>query len=173
MKWFPSLLVVLCLLVAGCQKSKPVESKPVGAFPSEPTEAQPKLPTIKLWLGAEEMPAEIAITAKQIQTGMMFRTNVDENAGMIFVFNGTMRASFWMKNCPKPLSAAYIDPAGRILEIHDLVPHETNSVVADSDQVQFVLETSRDWFKKKNIGVGTVIRTERGSLQQTFFGSGN
>ena len=41
---------------------------------------------MKLWLGAEEMTAELALTAEQVQTGMMFRTNLAENAGMLFVF---------------------------------------------------------------------------------------
>jgi uncharacterized protein len=167
MKRFLSLAVLLCLLVVGCQKNASVDKTPSTVF--EPTQAQPKLPTMKLWLGAEEMPTEIATTADEVQTGMMFRTSMEENAGMLFVFPYTMKASFWMKNCPLPLSAAYIDPEGRILEIHDLEPHNTNAVLAASDQVQFVLETNRDWFKKKNIGVGTIIRTERGTLQETFF----
>ena len=62
-----------------------------------------------------------------MQTGMMFRTNLAENAGMLFVLPMPQQASFWMKNCPLPLSAAYIDPEGVILEIHDLQPHNTNS----------------------------------------------
>ena len=55
-----------------------------------------------------------------------------------------------------------------ILEIHDLQPHNTNDVVAASDRVQFVLETNQGWFRRHNVGPGTVIRTERGSLADTF-----
>lgn len=134
-----------------------------------PTAAQPKLQTMKLWLGAEEMAAELALTAEQVQTGMMFRTNLAENAGMLFVFSVPHRASFWMKNCPLPLSAAYIDPEGVILEIHDLQPHNTNSVVASSEQVQFVLEANQGWFGRHHVTPGMVVRTERGPLMETFF----
>ena len=74
-----------------------------------------------------------------------------------------------MRNTVIPLSAAYIDPEGTILELHDLKPLEETPVEAGSDNIQFVLETPQGWFKKNNIGVGTVIRTERGSLQETFF----
>ncbi len=152
----------------GCGKAAPPANGPE-AGPSLPTAAQPKLQTMKLWLGAEEMVAELALTAEQVQTGMMFRTNLAENAGMLFVFAAPQRASFWMKNCPLPLSAAYIDPEGIILEIHDLQPYNTNSVPASSERVQFVLETNQGWFRRHNIGPGTLVRTERGSLAETFF----
>jgi len=170
-------LRVLTLLLAvavcggcghGCKQAALPAAEPA-ASPSLPTAAQPKLQTMKLWLGAEEMVAELALTGAQVQTGMMFRTNMAENAGMLFVFSEPHRASFWMKNCPLPLSAAYIDSEGVILEIHDLQPHNTNNVEAASDRVQFVLETNQGWFQRHHVAPGTVIRTERGSLLDTFF----
>jgi uncharacterized protein len=162
------LAAVLCGGCAGgCNKPASPATGPV-ADPSLPAAAQPKLSTMRLWLGAEEINAELALTGEQLQTGMMFRTNLAENAGMLFVFPLPHRASFWMKNCPLPLSAAYIDPEGVILEIRDLKPHDTNSVVASSDQVQFVLETSQGWFQRHQVTAGTVVRTEHGSLVETF-----
>lgn len=138
--------------------------------PALPTEAQPKLQTMKLWMGAEEVTAELALTREQQTVGLMFRTNMDENAGMLFVFPGTYQASFWMKNCPMPLSAAYIDPNGRILEVVALHAQDTNAVMAKTADVQYVLEMNDGWFKRHNISDGTLIRTERGSLRETFFG---
>ena len=116
------------------------------------------------------MVAELALTGLQMQTGMMFRTNLAENAWMLFAFPAPHRASFWMKNCPLPLSAAYIDPEGVILEIHDLQPYNTNSVTASSEQVQYVLETNRGWFGRHHVTTGMLIRTEHGPLRETFFG---
>jgi len=153
----------------GCKQATTPPAGPV-AGPSLPTAAQPKLQTMKLWLGAEEMVAELALTGEQTQCGMMFRTSLAENAGMLFVFPAPFRASFWMKNCPLPLSAAYIDTEGVILEIHDLQPHNTNSVVASSERVQFVLEVNQGWFGRHNVTPGMVVRTERGPLRETFFG---
>ena len=146
--------------VGGCNKP---------AAPASGESAQPKLQTMKLWLGAEEMTAELALTGLQMQTGMMFRTNLAEDAGMLFVFPMPHRASFWMKNCPLPLSAAYIDPEGVILEIHDLQSYNTNLVEAASDRVQFVLETNQGWFGRHHVTPGMVVRTERGTLMETFF----
>ena len=151
----------------GCKKpGSPATGDAAG--PSLPTAAQPRLQSMKLWLGAEEMVAELALTGVQMQTGMMFRTNLAENAGMLFVFPMPQQVSFWMKNCPLALSAAYIDPEGVILEIHDLQSYNTNSVVAASDRVQFVLETNQGWFGRHHVTPGMVVRTERGTLMETF-----
>ena len=169
MSWLRILGLALVIGFAGCEK--PVEA-PTPIAPvaiSEPTEALPPLPTIKIWLGAAELRAELATHWRQQQTGMMFRTNLAENAGMLFVFSQPHQAAFYMKNTTVPLSAAYVDPDGVILEIHDLHPLNTNSVYAASDRVQYVLETNQGWFKRNQVSVGTIIRTEQGSLQETFF----
>lgn len=139
------------------------------AMPALPSAAQPRLQTLKVWVGAEELVAELALTDTQRMTGMMYRTNMADSEAMLFVFPVAHRTSFWMKNTPLPLSAAYVAPDGTILEIHDLKPYDTNSVPAGSGRVQYVLETTQGWFQRKNIGPGAVLRTERGSLQETFF----
>jgi len=131
--------------------------------------AQPKLRTLKLWLGAEELAAELALREVEIRTGMMFRESMAENEGMLFVFAVPHRTAFYMRNTKVPLSAAYIDPDGAIAEIVDLQPLEEAPVEAKSDKIQYVLEVNQGWFKRHNIGVGTVIRTERGSLPESFF----
>lgn len=158
---------VLCV---ACKRSQEGRSEPASpVMPGEPTAAQPRLQTIKVWLGPEELITELALTPQQTRSGMMFRTNMEENEAMLFVFGAPHRAAFWMKNVTVPLSAAYIDPEGEILEIHDLEPQNTNAVAAGSDRVQYVMETRQGWFKRHNIGPGTIVRTERGSLRETFF----
>jgi hypothetical protein len=168
-----NLLVLLfaAALVAGCNHSQdaaPPPPPPSGEMPL-PTLAQPKLPTVKLYLGAETLDAEQALTQREQQTGMMFRTNIQDSDAMIFVFPGPFQASFWMKNCPESISAAYINPAGVIEEVHHLEKNDTNGVVAASSNIQYVLETSDGWFQRHRVNVGAVIRTEKGSLQQTYF----
>jgi uncharacterized membrane protein (UPF0127 family) len=154
--------MALLLFGNGCGKP-PAAAQPVNPF--EPTQAQPKLQTTKLWLGAEELETELALTEEQQHIGMMFRTNMAENAGMLFVFPWPHQTSFWMKNTIVPLSAAYIDPDGVILEIHDLKPHDTNSVVAASNRIQFVLEVNQGWFSRHNVKTGAVVRSEKGPLR--------
>ena len=164
----PSLLLAAAFF-AGCAKSTP--PAPVADSEStatEPTQAQPKLRTMKLFLGAETLEAELALTPKQEQTGMMFRTNIQETDAMLFPLPYPMQASFWMKNCPESISAAYITPDGVIQEIHHLEHDDTNAVLAARSDIQFFLETKEGWFTRHNIGVGTVIQTEKGPLADVF-----
>jgi uncharacterized protein len=164
-------LLFAAALLAGCKNSQDAAPPPPpasGEMPL-PTQAQPKLPTAKLYLGAETLDAEQALSQREQQTGMMFRTNIQDSDAMIFVFPGPYQASFWMKNCPESISAAYIDPSGVIQEIHHLEKNDTNSVVAASANIQYVLETSDGWFQRHHVTVGMAIRTEKGSLRETYF----
>ena len=163
------ILPLAAALAGGCTPSTPTVAA-ISADPGVPTAAQPKLDTIKLWLGPEQMTTEMALTEKQERTGMMFRTNMAENEGMIFVFDHPQQASFWMDNCVLPLSAAYMDTEGLILEIHDLQPHDTNLVLSATDDIEFVLETPQGWFQRHNIKTGTIVASEKGSLKKTFLG---
>jgi hypothetical protein len=129
-----------------------------------PAIAQAKLPTTQLWLGSQQLVAEIAREPMEIATGMMFRTNMAPDEAMIFVLPMPQQARFYMKNTFIPLSCAYIDGQGVVLEVHDMKPRDETTILAASENVQFVLEVNRGWFEKKQIGPGTLIRTDRGSL---------
>jgi uncharacterized membrane protein (UPF0127 family) len=166
-KLLAGLLLGLALL-AGCKQSPDLAAAP-SLNDRLPKQAQPKLPTMKIYLGAETLDAEMALTPEQEMTGMMFRTNIAETDAMIFVFAQPLRASFWMKNCPESISAAYIGRDGVIAEIHHLEKNDTNAVVAAVDNIQYVLEVKDGWFVRHSINPGTVVRTEKGSLAETFF----
>jgi uncharacterized membrane protein (UPF0127 family) len=159
-------MFVCAALIFSCSKSK--TNAPPSSAPRLPAHAQPKLPTIRLWLGTEELITEMALTGEQQMTGMMFRTNIAENEAMIFVHPAPRPAAYWMTNCFVPLSIAYIDTDGMILEIHDLQPHDANPIFSNATNIRFGLETSQGWFQRHNISTGAVIRTERGSLAETF-----
>ena len=164
------MLLVLLAWAGGCEKGAAPAASAAGTATNQPAgQPQPKLQTMKLWVGAQELVAELALNDRQRMTGMMFRTNLAENEAMLFVFPAPYRTSFYMRNTTVPLSAAYIDPDGTILEIHDLKPLEEKSVEAASDKIQYVLEVKQGWFKRNNVGLGAVIRTEHGSLTETFF----
>jgi uncharacterized membrane protein (UPF0127 family) len=164
MKCFVLIGLLGLIAATGCDQ----KLAPPPSGPPVPTHGQAKLPIIRLWLGSAEVSAEMALTSDQQQTGMMFRTNLDENAGMIFPLPQLERASFWMTNCPLPLAAAYINPHGEILEIHEMRANDATSVVAQSRNVLYVLEVNKGWFDRHHIVPGTTVRTERGTLQETF-----
>ena len=164
-------LLLGVVLLAGCKKAETTAESVVPPRTIDdilPKQAQPKLPTMKLFLGAEILDAELALTPKEEMTGMMYRTNIQDTNAMLFVLPVPQRASFWMKNCPESISCAYLTPDGVIQEIHHLEQNDTNSVLAATDNIQFVLETSDGWFARHNVNTGMVVRTEKGSLADTF-----
>lgn len=123
---------------------------------------------MKLYVGPEVVTAELAMNQIQIATGMMFRTEMAENEGMLFVFSQPHRTSFYMKNTKIPLNVAYIDGEGTILELHELKPLDETPVEAKSDRVQFVLEMNKGWFDRHNVKVGSIITCETGKLRDAF-----
>lgn len=167
---FAMLLLATLLAVTGCQQSPATASPEKADSAATPAgRPQPKLPTMKLWLGAHEISAELATTPKQHETGMMFRTNMGTMEGMLFIFQWPEQRAFWMKNTLVPLDVAYIDPAGIIREIHPLHPLNENPVPSETADIQYVLEMKQGWFAGQNVGVGMEIRTEKGTFRDTFF----
>jgi hypothetical protein len=154
-------------MISGCSKEPGRQGEAAAGPPPKPgpiSHALPKLATIKLWLGDQELVTEVARSTVELQTGMMYRTNIAENEAMLFVFPGPCRASFYMRNTKLPLTCAYIDAEGIILELHDLKPLDEKPVEAATDRVQFVLETRQGWFEQHNVAVGALVRTQRGGL---------
>jgi len=160
--------------------SAPVEDAAVTVESAGPTwseedgfdrpDAQARLPTITLYVGAENLEAEIARSQLQIASGMMHRESIGEDEGMLFVMDSERLVSFYMRNTIVPLSCAYIGTDGRIKEIHDLEPLDEESVPSKTSDIRFVLEVKQGWFEERGIGVGTLITSERGELARTFFG---
>ena len=173
--WSGGLLTLLVLLTACGNSTSTTGATPVAAKPEiDPvfghlTHVQPKLPTIKVWLGSEELKTELALKPIEIATGMMFRTNMAENEAMLFVFNSPGPRNFYMRNCTVPLTACYVNPDGVIEEFAKLDAGDTNGVQSKSWNIQYVLELPQGWPERHNVRTGAVVRTERGSLLQTFF----
>jgi uncharacterized membrane protein (UPF0127 family) len=75
-----------------------------------------------------------------------------------------------MANTPSPLSCAYLDPDGFIVEIHDLEPFSRSSVRSNSTDIQYVLETRQGWFKNHGVSIGSSVCGSDEPLQKAFFG---
>lgn len=167
---------LVCGALSACNPAPPAthaqSPKPppqTNAQPVYQNEPLPKLRTVKLWLGPKELTAEIAATPRELATGMMHRKEIGEQEGMLFLLPFPQRASFYMRNTQVPLSCAYVDREGTILEIYDLQPLNEQPVWSKSETIQFVLETKQGWFERNGIPIGTVLRTEHGSMMESFF----
>ncbi len=117
---------------------------------------QPTLPATQLSIGFHAIHAEVAGTPAQQQIGLMFRTELAPNAGMLFVFNDRSVHCMWMRNTLIPLSVAFIDEKGVIANIEDMAPRTENSHCA-SRPVTYALEMSQGWFAKRGIKAGSSI----------------
>ena len=117
---------------------------------------QPKLDTVTLSAGMHNIRAEVARTPMQTQTGMMFRREMAQHEGMLFVFDGRERRCFWMKNTLLPLSIAFIADDGRIVSLADMQPQSEESHCS-AEPVRFALEMNQGWFAKRGIKAGSKI----------------
>jgi len=97
---------------------------------------------------------EIAETQAERERGLMFRTRLPENSGMLFVFDMERHLSFWMKNTYIPLDIAYISSKGVINEIHTMKPLDYTVTYPSSKPAKYALEVNAGWFKKNRIKPG-------------------
>lgn len=99
------------------------------------------------------MQVEVADTDAERQRGLMERTALGENRGMLFVFEDERTLSFWMKNTLIPLSVAYIDSEGRIIDIQDMQPLDETSHPS-AEPAQYALEVNQGYFAEHGVEVG-------------------
>jgi uncharacterized membrane protein (UPF0127 family) len=120
--------------------------------------AQVTLPLVSLSVAGKAVTAEVADDAQERSMGLMFRERLAPNGGMLFVMPKPERASFWMKNTTLPLSVAYINSAGVILEIHDLQPLDEKPVPSAFPNIAYALEMEQGWFNENGILAGDRIQ---------------
>lgn len=120
-------------------------------------EAQQKFSVTTLSAGIYVVQAEVAATPDQREQGLMFRKQMAQNDGMVFLFGGPAKVCMWMKNTLIPLSVAFLDKNGRIVNIEDMQPQSLTSHCS-KEYVPYALEMNLGWFKQKNIKPGSIIK---------------
>ena len=120
--------------------------------------AQLALPAITISVGGKTVTAEVADEPQERVTGLMFRKNLASDSGMLFVMPEPEHAAFWMKNTTLPLSVAYINESGLILEIHDLRPLDEKPVPSAFSNIAYALEMEQGWFARNGILAGDRIK---------------
>ena len=113
------------------------------------------LPTIELKAGIYRIQAELADTPKAREVGLMNRTSMPTNSGMLFVFEQKAGHCFWMNNTKIPLSIAFITDDGKIVNIEEMQAETTNNHCPKS-AVRYALEMNKQWFSERVIVPGTV-----------------
>jgi uncharacterized membrane protein (UPF0127 family) len=118
-------------------------------------EASPQrdLPRVSLQAGMYKIDAQVAHTHEQRSKGLMWRRDLPQHEGMLFIFEQAATQCFWMKNTPSPLTAAFLADDGTIINLADMTPLSEASHCS-AKPVRFVLEMNQGWFDKRGIKAG-------------------
>jgi uncharacterized membrane protein (UPF0127 family) len=150
---FSWALLVICLGGFGPGRAQTNSGDDVG-----------QLVQVDLHIGKATLHTQVAATGAQQERGLMFVRKMPDNDGMIFLLPTITTATFWMKNTLIPLSVAFIDKNGVILDIHDMQPGDPSVpdsalpiTRSDNDQVAYALETNLHWFSLNGIKPGAKI----------------
>ena len=119
--------------------------------------AQAVLPLAELGAGMYRIEAEVAHTDETRQIGLMNRAKMPLHRGMVFVFPEARAHCMWMKNTLLPLSVAFLDDEGRVINIEDMQPQTTDNHCA-AGPARFALEMNLGWFGERGIKAGDMLR---------------
>jgi uncharacterized protein len=145
--------VLLLFVVSSCTGGGASSAAGGNSGSYRPGRPQSGLATATLRSGGIEILVELAVSPAEQETGLMHRKELADGRGMLFVYDGDQRLSFWMKNTLVPLSIAYLGADGVIKELHDMEPLSL-APVESSRYVRYALETPRGWFGRAGLGVG-------------------
>jgi uncharacterized protein len=158
-------LMVVCLSMVGCAEADAVDtggSRGGAIAGGEPAgQSISRLAPVNFppaghaWVifGADTVVAEVAATADERAEGLMYRDEVPDGTGMLFVFQDSQPRAFWMANTYVPLDIAYMDPSYRIVDIIAMDALITDSYPS-SAPAMFALEVRQGWFGEQDISVG-------------------
>ena len=110
--------------------------------------------TIQITANEHVLTAEIAADRASHLCGLAFRNDLPSDYGMLFVYARDQIVGFWMQNTFIPLSIAFLDRDGRILEIHDMEPLDSTRRYISRSPVRYALEVRQGWFADNGIKVG-------------------
>jgi len=133
-RWLPGAVLALAVGVAAAQE----------------------LPVMELTAGFHRIEAEVAANNAARMQGLMQRKTMATQHGMLFVFDRDAQHCMWMKNTYLPLSVAFIDATGKILNIEDMQPHSEDNHCA-AQPARFALEMNIGWFAQRGIKRGDRI----------------
>jgi uncharacterized membrane protein (UPF0127 family) len=111
---------------------------------------------VQIKVGPHPLKVEVAADDPQREKGLMFRDKLGKNDGMLFIFDEPAYHSMWMKNTLIPLSVAFLDAQGVILNILDMEPQTLDSHMAAGPAI-YAIETNKGWFAEKKIKAGDKV----------------
>jgi uncharacterized membrane protein (UPF0127 family) len=151
-------IILVLLILAGCagESAGKSSSSAVSSGATSAPSSEPRNLTIETSGGEEvEVRVEVADSDSERARGLMDRTALGEDRGMLFVFEEEQELSFWMKDTLIPLSIAYMDSEGRIVDIQDMKALDDDPPhYASAEPARYALEVNKGFFEERGVEVG-------------------
>jgi len=145
-------------------ETNPLDPKPATRFLAAATvalatfaaHADVPFKTSRIKVGGHELKVEVAQSEEQRMQGLMFRKQLGRNDGMLFIFDEPAYHAMWMKNTLIPLSVAFVDKSGEILNILDMEPQTLDTHMAAGPAI-YAIETNKGWFAENKVKAGDKV----------------
>ena len=158
-------LIALLVGACGSSASGDRDSRSAAAGPAETAvaaerKAEPRVVLLPPGADPVIVRVEVAQREEERRRGLMFRTHLDEDAGMLFLFERPQQLNFWMRNTEIPLDMIFIEPSMRILGIVENTEPRTDSSRSVPGESQYVLEVNAGFSRRHGLASGTALRFE-------------
>lgn len=149
------MAVVLAVLplAAGCGRGDALGTATAG-------EVKPATAFFEIAVGDKTVRMQLAVKPREMERGLMERRDLGADDGMIFVYAGTQRMSFWMRNTPTPLDIGFFTADGVLREVYPLHPYDETPVNSAGDEMKFALEVNQGWFARNGVKPGAKLDLE-------------
>jgi uncharacterized membrane protein (UPF0127 family) len=148
---YPRLLVLALVLLGaggGCRK---------GPVPGNISPKGTRQGQVQLTIGRARLWVEVAEDETSRTKGLMFRRQMPQDEGMLFVFEYPQPLSFWMKNTFLPLDIAFVARDGRILNILYMTPLDESQRYISQGPALYAIEANAGWFQQNGIKAGDKV----------------
>ena len=154
--------ILACILLSACQPAEEAVSETAGPDTYFP-----------IRFGEKTLHLQLALTQDEQGKGLMYRKDLAEDHGMLFLSERPRQQGFWMQNTSLPLDIGYLDAGGRLVEIHKLFPYDETPVASRSREILIAIETNRGWYAANDIQPGAQLDMAalRSALSQRGFSS--
>jgi uncharacterized membrane protein (UPF0127 family) len=130
------------------------------ALPAQALACPLELPMATVSIKGYSLTVQLAANPPARACGLSHRQDLPQNQGMLFIFPDYRPETFWMKDTQIPLSIAFLDDSGKIINIQDMAPMQTDVVYPSSGPAKYALEVNQGWFKRHEIEVGNPVAME-------------
>jgi uncharacterized membrane protein (UPF0127 family) len=146
-------LIVFLACAGGDEAPSAAADRTMVAGPSSVSARRPPAGHAWVIFGADTVLAEVAATADEREEGLMYRDDVPDGTGMLFVFPDVSVRGFWMANVYVPLDIAFMDTSFNVVDVIPMQPLVRETYTSKAPAM-YALEVRQGWFSEHGIGVG-------------------